>query len=47
VEMFQLQNYYCVLKFFMKFSDKLIMVWFPFQAQILQKMETGQVSTTN
>lgn len=47
VEMFQVNIYYCVLKFSVKFSDKLIMVWFTFQAQILQKMETGQVSTTN
>lgn len=47
VEMFQVNIYYCVLKISVKFSDKLIMVWFTFQAQILQKMETGQVSTTN
>lgn len=47
MEMFQVNIYPCVLKFFIKFSDKLIMVWFTFQAQILQKMEIGQVSTSN
>lgn len=47
METFQVNIYYCVLKFFMKFSVKLIMVWFTFQAQILKKMEIGQVSTTN
>lgn len=35
VETFPVNIYHCVLKFFMKFSDKLIMVWFIFQAQIL------------